>query len=133
MYRRLIASICIISHPFVLLMRFKKLQCFIRSFLSIFHLVFGKLQTVFFNVCRNLTFLFNFSQSNPPGILSLLDEECWFPKATDKTFVEKVVKELGGHPKFHKAKQLKGSSDFSIIHYAGKVRLGFGLLVFCRL
>ena len=62
-----------------------------------------------------------FMQSNPPGILSLLDEECWFPKATDKTFVEKVVKELGSHPKFQRAKHLKGSSDFSIIHYAGKV------------
>ena len=61
-------------------------------------------------------------QANPPGILSLLDEECWFPKATDKTFVEKVVKELGNHPKFQRAKQLKGHSDFSIIHYAGKVR-----------
>ncbi|CAF91216.1 unnamed protein product, partial [Tetraodon nigroviridis] len=29
-------------------------------------------------------------QANPPGILALLDEECWFPKATDKSFVEKV-------------------------------------------
>ncbi|TFJ99352.1 Butyrophilin-like protein 2 [Platysternon megacephalum] len=27
---------------------------------------------------------------NPPGVLALLDEECWFPKATDKSFVEKV-------------------------------------------
>ncbi|CAK8680338.1 unnamed protein product [Clavelina lepadiformis] len=61
------------------------------------------------------------SQANPPGILSLLDEECWFPKATDKTFVEKVVKQLGGNPKFQRAKQLKGNCDFSIIHYAGKV------------
>uniref|UniRef100_A0A8C2IYA2 Myosin, heavy chain 10, non-muscle n=1 Tax=Cyprinus carpio TaxID=7962 RepID=A0A8C2IYA2_CYPCA len=25
--------------------------------------------------------------ANPPGVLALLDEECWFPKATDKTFV----------------------------------------------
>jgi len=59
--------------------------------------------------------------SNPPGILSLLDEECWFPKATDKSFVEKVVKELGNHAKFQRPSKLKGHCDFSIIHYAGKV------------
>ncbi|KAK2571689.1 Myosin heavy chain [Acropora cervicornis] len=26
----------------------------------------------------------------PMGLMSLLDEECWFPKATDKSFVDKV-------------------------------------------
>lgn len=26
----------------------------------------------------------------PMGVLALLDEECWFPKATDKTFIEKL-------------------------------------------
>lgn len=60
-------------------------------------------------------------QSNPPGILALLDEECWFPKATDKSFVEKVVKQLGDHEKFQKAKQLKDKCEFSVMHYAGKV------------
>ncbi|XP_019717408.1 myosin-9-like isoform X1 [Hippocampus comes] len=59
--------------------------------------------------------------SGPPGILSLLDEECWFPKATDKSFVEKVVQEQGTHPKFQKPKKLKDDADFCIIHYAGKV------------
>ncbi|XP_035259192.1 myosin-9-like isoform X1 [Anguilla anguilla] len=59
--------------------------------------------------------------TSPPGILALLDEECWFPKATDKSFVAKVVQEQGTHPKFHKAKKLKDDSDFSIMHYAGKV------------
>ncbi|XP_051940017.1 myosin-9-like isoform X2 [Hippocampus zosterae] len=59
--------------------------------------------------------------SGPPGILSLLDEECWFPKATDKTFVEKVVQEQGTHPKFQKPKKLKDDADFCVIHYAGKV------------
>ncbi|XP_059809759.1 myosin-9-like isoform X1 [Hypanus sabinus] len=59
--------------------------------------------------------------ASPPGILALLDEECWFPKATDKTFVEKVVQEQGTHPKFQKPKQLKDKADFCIIHYAGKV------------
>ncbi|XP_067437018.1 myosin-9a isoform X1 [Thunnus thynnus] len=59
--------------------------------------------------------------AGPPGILSLLDEECWFPKATDKSFVEKVVQEQGNNPKFQKPKKLKDDADFCIIHYAGKV------------
>ncbi|KAF4116440.1 myosin-9 isoform X1 [Onychostoma macrolepis] len=59
--------------------------------------------------------------ASPPGILALLDEECWFPKATDKSFVEKVLQEQGTHPKFHKPKKLKDEADFCIIHYAGKV------------
>ncbi|XP_048465620.1 myosin-11-like [Rhincodon typus] len=64
--------------------------------------------------------------TNPPGILSLLDEECWFPKATDKSFVEKVVQELGNHTKFAKPKQLKDKGDFCIVHYAGKVPYNAG-------
>uniref|UniRef100_A0AAX7U1Y7 Myosin-9 n=1 Tax=Astatotilapia calliptera TaxID=8154 RepID=A0AAX7U1Y7_ASTCA len=59
--------------------------------------------------------------ASPPGILALLDEECWFPKATDKSFVEKVSQEQGSHPKFQKPKKLKDDADFCIIHYAGKV------------
>ncbi|XP_069053298.1 myosin-9 isoform X2 [Lepisosteus oculatus] len=59
--------------------------------------------------------------ASPPGILALLDEECWFPKATDRSFVEKVVQEQGSHSKFHKPKKLKDEADFCIIHYAGKV------------
>ncbi|KAM8930417.1 myosin-9 [Pelodytes ibericus] len=59
--------------------------------------------------------------AGPPGILALLDEECWFPKATDKSFVEKVVQEQGTHSKFQKPKQLKDKADFCILHYAGKV------------
>ncbi|XP_053308552.1 myosin-10-like isoform X1 [Spea bombifrons] len=59
--------------------------------------------------------------ANPPGVLSLLDEECWFPKATDKSFVEKIIQELGTHPKFQKPRQLRDKADLSIIHYAGKV------------
>ncbi|XP_014459599.1 myosin-10 isoform X3 [Alligator mississippiensis] len=59
--------------------------------------------------------------ANPPGVLALLDEECWFPKATDKSFVEKVIQEQGAHPKFQKPRQLRDKADFCIIHYAGKV------------
>lgn len=70
------------------------------------------------NICPLLC-----AQASPPGILALLDEECWFPKATDKSFVEKVLQEQGTHPKFFKPKKLKDEADFSIIHYAGKVNM----------
>uniref|UniRef100_A0A3B5LYJ1 Myosin heavy chain 11 n=1 Tax=Xiphophorus couchianus TaxID=32473 RepID=A0A3B5LYJ1_9TELE len=59
--------------------------------------------------------------NNPPGILALLDEECWFPKATDVSFVEKLMNTQGSHVKFAKPKQLKDKTEFSILHYAGKV------------
>lgn len=56
------------------------------------------------------------------GVLSLLDEECWFPKATDKTLVEKLISAHKSHPKFQIA-EFRSNADFSIIHYAGKVSL----------
>uniref|UniRef100_A0A7N9B1B1 Myosin heavy chain 11 n=1 Tax=Mastacembelus armatus TaxID=205130 RepID=A0A7N9B1B1_9TELE len=59
--------------------------------------------------------------NNPPGILALLDEECWFPKATDVSFVEKLMNTQGNHVKFAKPKQLKDKTEFSIFHYAGRV------------
>uniref|UniRef100_UPI0037E7875F myosin-10 isoform X1 n=1 Tax=Semicossyphus pulcher TaxID=241346 RepID=UPI0037E7875F len=59
--------------------------------------------------------------THPPGVLALLDEECWFPRATDRSFVEKVTAEQGSHPKYFRSKQPRGEADFSIIHYAGKV------------
>uniref|UniRef100_A0A8C2YDG7 Myosin heavy chain 11 n=1 Tax=Coturnix japonica TaxID=93934 RepID=A0A8C2YDG7_COTJA len=59
--------------------------------------------------------------TNPPGVLALLDEECWFPKATDTSFVEKLIQEQGNHPKFQKSKTLKDKTEFCIVHYAGKV------------
>merc|ERR1719361_297036 len=56
----------------------------------------------------------------PMGIMALVDEECWFPKATDKSFVEKLVTSHAQHPKFVKG-DFKGEAYFSILHYAGKV------------
>jgi len=56
----------------------------------------------------------------PMGIMALVDEECWFPKATDKSFVEKLVASHAAHPKFVKT-DFRGEADFSVIHYAGKV------------
>merc|ERR1719328_305363 len=56
----------------------------------------------------------------PMGIMALVDEECWFPKATDKSFVEKLVTSHSVHPKFMKS-DFRGEADFSIMHYAGQV------------
>merc|ERR1719158_2257323 len=56
----------------------------------------------------------------PMGIMALCDEECWFPKATDKSFVEKLVTSHSAHPKFMKS-DFRGEADFSIMHYAGQV------------
>ena len=54
------------------------------------------------------------------GIFALCDEECWFPKATDKSFVEKLLAAHTVHPKFLKT-DFRGQADFAIIHYAGRV------------
>ncbi|KAM4535463.1 uncharacterized protein V3H82_025223 [Fundulus diaphanus] len=59
--------------------------------------------------------------NNPPGILALLDEECWFPKATDQSFVDKLLNTHTGHVKFSKPKQHKDKLMFAVLHYAGKV------------
>ncbi|KAJ8392806.1 hypothetical protein AAFF_G00070100 [Aldrovandia affinis] len=59
--------------------------------------------------------------AHPPGVLALLDEECWFPRATDRSFVDKLTAEQGSHSKFHRPRQLRQEADFSILHYAGKV------------
>ncbi|CAL8123296.1 unnamed protein product [Orchesella dallaii] len=56
----------------------------------------------------------------PMGILALLDEECWFPKATDKSFTEKLVSAHTQHSKFMKT-DFRGQADFAVVHYAGKV------------
>merc|ERR1719151_246241 len=56
----------------------------------------------------------------PMGIMALCDEECWFPKATDKSFVEKLTNSHSAHPKFVKG-DFKATADFSILHYAGQV------------
>jgi len=61
----------------------------------------------------------------PMGILSILEEESMFPKATDKTFTEKLnTNHLGKGPCFIKPKPPKPGqvdSHFAIVHYAGTV------------
>eukprot|EP00058_Branchiostoma_floridae_P009868 XP_002595356.1 hypothetical protein BRAFLDRAFT_113850 [Branchiostoma floridae] len=56
----------------------------------------------------------------PLGVLALLDEECWFPKATDKSYVEKLVTNHSTNMKFAKS-DFRANADFSVVHYAGKV------------
>lgn len=56
----------------------------------------------------------------PLGVLALLDEECWFPKATDKSFTEKLIAQHANHPKFEKP-EFRSNSDFRVVHYAGSV------------
>uniref|UniRef100_A0A8C5FDE6 Myosin, heavy chain 11b, smooth muscle n=1 Tax=Gadus morhua TaxID=8049 RepID=A0A8C5FDE6_GADMO len=58
--------------------------------------------------------------NNPPGILALLDEECLFPKATDVSFVEKLLSTHTTHVKFSKPKH-QDKLIFTVLHYAGKV------------
>lgn len=62
----------------------------------------------------------------PLGIISMLDEECIVPKATDMTYVQKLNDQhLGKHPNFQKPKPPKGKqaeAHFAVVHYAGTVR-----------
>ncbi|KAK6027930.1 myosin head, partial [Ostertagia ostertagi] len=62
----------------------------------------------------------------PLGIISMLDEECIVPKATDLTLAQKLNEQhLGKHPNFEKPKPPKGKqaeAHFAMRHYAGTVR-----------
>lgn len=53
-------------------------------------------------------------------VLALLDDQCFFPKATDKTYVDKLNEVLSKDEKFGKP-GFREEGDFSIDHYAGKV------------
>jgi len=61
----------------------------------------------------------------PMGLLSILEEESMFPKATDKSFAEKLnTNHLGKSPSFIKPKPPKpgcAEAHFAIVHYAGTV------------
>ncbi|XP_071106376.1 myosin heavy chain, striated muscle-like [Haliotis cracherodii] len=66
----------------------------------------------------------------PLGILSILEEECMFPKASDKTFKDKLTENhMGKSPNFLKPnKSMKGGQhgDFALKHYAGTVPYNIG-------
>ena len=59
------------------------------------------------------------------GILSILEEECMFPKATDKTFLSKLyANHMGKSEMFGKPRVLKNARyepHFEVHHYAGTV------------
>merc|ERR1719228_3131354 len=62
----------------------------------------------------------------PMGILSILEEECMFPKASDKTFIDKLTAaHLGKSKAYGKAGKPKKAGQvqahFELHHYAGSV------------
>uniref|UniRef100_A0A8C2I289 Myosin-7B n=1 Tax=Cyprinus carpio TaxID=7962 RepID=A0A8C2I289_CYPCA len=61
----------------------------------------------------------------PMGILSILEEECMFPKATESSFKAKLYdNHLGKSPNFLKPrpdKKRKYETHFELVHYAGVV------------
>merc|ERR1712062_456253 len=59
----------------------------------------------------------------PTGIWAILEEESDFPKATDKSFEEKIkAQHMGKSPPMAKAKSSTDpNAHFAIIHYAGTV------------
>ena len=58
----------------------------------------------------------------PMGIWAILEEESLFPKATDKSFEEKLKASLGKLPVFLKPQsKTDKNAHFAISHYAGVV------------
>uniref|UniRef100_A0A087XBW6 Myosin heavy chain 6 n=3 Tax=Poecilia TaxID=8080 RepID=A0A087XBW6_POEFO len=60
----------------------------------------------------------------PMGIMSILEEECMFPKASDATFKAKLYdNHLGKSNNFQKPRVIKGKPEahFALVHYAGTV------------
>uniref|UniRef100_G3N4U4 Myosin, heavy chain 7B, cardiac muscle, beta a n=1 Tax=Gasterosteus aculeatus TaxID=69293 RepID=G3N4U4_GASAC len=61
----------------------------------------------------------------PMGILSIMEEECMFPKATDTSFKTKLYdNHLGKSPNFQRPrldKKRKYETHFELVHYAGVV------------
>jgi hypothetical protein len=71
--------------------------------------------TLFFDLVYSLCIVINVQK--PIGLLSLLDEESNFPRATDLTLANKLKQHLQTNPCF------KGDwgRGFSVCHYAGEV------------
>eukprot|EP01114_Cavostelium_apophysatum_P013166 TRINITY_DN3125_c0_g1_i3.p1 TRINITY_DN3125_c0_g1~~TRINITY_DN3125_c0_g1_i3.p1 ORF type:complete len:2243 (+),score=811.97 TRINITY_DN3125_c0_g1_i3:147-6875(+) len=61
----------------------------------------------------------NLIEKKPLGMLSLMDEECRFPKATDDTLLKKLHQNHEKHPNYVKPRV--SQTTFGINHYAGNV------------
>lgn len=77
--------------------------------------------------CGDFVILIHLVCLQPMGILSILEEESMFPKATDLTFVEKLNNNhLGKSAPYLKPKPPKPgcqAAHFAIGHYAGNVSI----------
>lgn len=76
--------------------------------------------------------MFSVRLFQPMGILSILEEESMFPKATDKSFEEKLMgNHLGKSPNFQKPRPPKPgcqAAHFAIGHYAGVVSIDINII-----
>lgn len=65
------------------------------------------------------------SSFQPMGILSIMEEECMFPKSTDQSFKAKLYdNHLGKSQNFQRPrpdKKRKYETHFELVHYAGVV------------
>jgi len=60
-------------------------------------------------------------EKKPKGILAILDDESFFPSATDSTFAQKLhAANDGKHPKYTKPR-VGNQGNFLVSHYAGQV------------
>eukprot|EP00850_Spirogloea_muscicola_P014538 SM000105S13883 [mRNA] locus=s105:253694:266157:- [translate_table: standard] len=58
-------------------------------------------------------------EKKPGGMISLLDEQCMFPRSTHETFATKLYQAFSNNLRFSKPKVSR--TDFTIDHYAGQV------------
>ena len=58
--------------------------------------------------------------SKPAGILSILDDECSFPQASDTSFLEKCHFHHADNPLYEKPRM--SDPEFFVRHYAGKIK-----------
>ncbi|XP_068588260.1 myosin-7-like [Cebidichthys violaceus] len=75
--------------------------------------------------CIDLIEKMNVNIFQPMGILSIMEEECMFPKATDNSFKTKLYdNHFGKSPNFQRPrldKKRKHETHFELVHYAGVV------------